>query len=168
LNVFFWSFIGVWKRWLNYMFNMKRLKMYFGQCFHTPMKLQKNAFNSSDWYDIWLINWPLGYLINQSYCRDALSTTVTSTTYIHLRIECILLKFHWGMKALTEVHFQALHVEHVVQSIINDISRIIVIGLLMRGHKYHSSRYISGISGLLTIKYKIQYYWNKRSGPYWI
>jgi hypothetical protein len=24
----------------------------------------------------------------------------------HLRIECILLKFHWGMKALTEVHFQ--------------------------------------------------------------
>jgi hypothetical protein len=23
-----------------------------------------------------------------------------------LRIECILLKFHWGMKALTEVHFQ--------------------------------------------------------------
>jgi hypothetical protein len=24
----------------------------------------------------------------------------------HLRIECILSKFHWGMKALTEVHFQ--------------------------------------------------------------
>ena len=24
----------------------------------------------------------------------------------HLRIECILLKFHWDMKALTEVHFQ--------------------------------------------------------------
>jgi hypothetical protein len=24
----------------------------------------------------------------------------------HLRIECILLKFYWGMKALTEVHFQ--------------------------------------------------------------
>jgi hypothetical protein len=37
---------------------------------------------------------------------------------VHLRIECILLKFHWGMKALTEVHFQrsvvALHVENVV------------------------------------------------------
>jgi hypothetical protein len=26
--------------------------------------------------------------------------------WVHLRIECILLKFHWGMKALTEVHFQ--------------------------------------------------------------
>ena len=43
-------FIGVWKRWSNYIFNMKRyrasLKMYFGQRFHTPMKLQKNAFNS--------------------------------------------------------------------------------------------------------------------------
>jgi hypothetical protein len=30
------------------------------------------------------------------------------------------LKFHWGMKALTEVHFQwstvALHVENVVRS----------------------------------------------------
>ena len=27
-------------------FNMKRLKMYFGQRFHTPMKLQKNALDS--------------------------------------------------------------------------------------------------------------------------
>jgi hypothetical protein len=49
LNAFFWSFIGVWKRWSNYIFNMKRyrssLKMYFAQRFHTPMKLQKNAFN---------------------------------------------------------------------------------------------------------------------------
>ena len=27
-------------------------------------------------------------------------------TIVYLRIECILLKFHWGMKALTEVHFQ--------------------------------------------------------------
>ena len=25
---------------------------------------------------------------------------------IYLRTDCILLKFHWGMKALTEVHFQ--------------------------------------------------------------
>jgi P-type E1-E2 ATPase len=25
---------------------------------------------------------------------------------MYLRIECILLKFHWGMKAFTEVHFQ--------------------------------------------------------------
>ena len=23
-----------------------------------------------------------------------------------IRIECILLKFHWGMKALIELHFQ--------------------------------------------------------------
>ena len=23
-----------------------------------------------------------------------------------MRIECILLKFHWGMKALIELHFQ--------------------------------------------------------------
>jgi hypothetical protein len=28
------------------------------------------------------------------------------TDKFHLRIKCILLKFHWGMKALTEVHFQ--------------------------------------------------------------
>jgi hypothetical protein len=38
----------------------------------------------------------------------------------YLRIECILLKFQWGMQALTEVHFQlsaaALHVENVVRS----------------------------------------------------
>jgi hypothetical protein len=33
---------------LGRLFNMKRgsLKMYFGQHFHTPMKLQKNTFNS--------------------------------------------------------------------------------------------------------------------------
>jgi hypothetical protein len=29
-----------------------------------------------------------------------------SNIHEYLRIECILLKFHWGMKALTEVHFQ--------------------------------------------------------------
>jgi hypothetical protein len=29
---------------------------------------------------------------------------VTDTLY--LRIECILLKFHWGTKALIELHFQ--------------------------------------------------------------
>ena len=28
------------------------------------------------------------------------------TDKLYIRIECILLKFHWGMKALTEVHFQ--------------------------------------------------------------
>ena len=37
----------------------------------------------------------------------------TRVVLYHLRIECILLKFHWGMQALTEVHFQwsaaALH-----------------------------------------------------------
>jgi hypothetical protein len=56
---------GVWKRWLKYItalhwkctsvnafipqWNFKNsasLKMYFGQRFHTPMKLQKNTFNS--------------------------------------------------------------------------------------------------------------------------
>jgi hypothetical protein len=40
--------------------------------------------------------------------------------HIYLRIEYILLKFHWGMKALTEVHFQwsavVFHVENVVRS----------------------------------------------------
>jgi hypothetical protein len=31
-----------------------------------------------------------------------------------IRIECILLKFHWGMKALTEA--VSLHVENVLRS----------------------------------------------------
>jgi hypothetical protein len=26
MNAFFWSFIGVWKRWSNYIFNMKRTR----------------------------------------------------------------------------------------------------------------------------------------------
>ena len=34
------------------------------------------------------------------------SDVQTDTDVQHLRIECILLKLHWGMKALTEVHFQ--------------------------------------------------------------
>ena len=34
------------------------------------------------------------------------SFIVLLKSLIHLRIEFILLKFHWGMKALTEVHFQ--------------------------------------------------------------
>ena len=41
---------------------------------------------------------------------------------IIIRIECILLKFHWGMKALTEVHFQwstAIHVENIVPSMLS-------------------------------------------------
>ena len=28
------------------------------------------------------------------------------TDKLYLRTECILLRFHWGVKALTEVHFQ--------------------------------------------------------------
>ena len=41
-----------------------------------------------------------GYTHNWVNVRDKASA------YIHLRIECILLKFHWGMKALIELHFQ--------------------------------------------------------------
>jgi hypothetical protein len=35
-----------------------------------------------------------------------------------MRIECILLKFHWGMKALIELHFQheARYIENVLRS----------------------------------------------------
>jgi hypothetical protein len=43
LNAFFWSFIGVWKRWLNYIFNSASLKMYFGQRFHTPNETSKEC-----------------------------------------------------------------------------------------------------------------------------
>ena len=31
---------------------------------------------------------------------------ISYNNHLHLRIECILLKLHWGMKTLTEVHFQ--------------------------------------------------------------
>ena len=40
-----------------------------------------------------------GYQTPYSYC-------CRPDKVVYLRIECILLKFHWGMKALTEVHFQ--------------------------------------------------------------
>jgi hypothetical protein len=72
LNAFFWSFIGVWKRWSNYIFNMKRyhasLKMYFGQRFHTPMKLRASSDLSfiGMWNITFIIMWPLN---NQSYCN---------------------------------------------------------------------------------------------------
>jgi hypothetical protein len=56
----------------------------------------------------------------KSELARASTTTRLQIQLIYLRIECILLKFHWGMKALTEVHFQwsatALHVENVVRS----------------------------------------------------
>jgi hypothetical protein len=74
---------------------------------------------------IWLVmKWSHDYKSDVSYPNE---TQIRTCTCLHddvrcLRIECILLKFHWGMKALTEVHFQwsavavALHVENVVQS----------------------------------------------------
>jgi hypothetical protein len=34
------------------------------------------------------------------------SDVQTDTDVQQLRIECILLKLHWGMKALTEVHLR--------------------------------------------------------------
>jgi hypothetical protein len=33
-------------------------------------------------------------------------TVIRTSSFIIIRIECILLKFHWGMKALIELHFQ--------------------------------------------------------------
>jgi hypothetical protein len=35
---------------------------------------------------------------------------------IIIRIEYILLKFHWGMKALIELHFQHEFIENVLRS----------------------------------------------------
>ena len=46
----------------------------------------------------------------QGFIQEPLSMHVNNfsvlLTLFHLRIECILLKFYWGIKALTEVHFQ--------------------------------------------------------------
>ena len=74
-----------------------------------------------------LTNEQLNYKLHVQcwYCHNLLKdrTLLESRNTIYhiiIRIECILLKFHWGMKALTEVHFQwsalALHVENVVRS----------------------------------------------------
>jgi hypothetical protein len=55
----------------------------------------------------WHIKWK--YLIQnfQIYAfHITLSLVNNQSVSFYLRIECILLKFHWGMKALTEVHFQ--------------------------------------------------------------
>ena len=54
----------------------------------------------------WHIKWK--YLIQnfQIYAfHITLSLVNNQSVSFYLRIECILLKFHWGMKALTEVHF---------------------------------------------------------------
>jgi hypothetical protein len=72
------------------------------------------------------------FIVYQNYCRchynssmfyvDKLMAYYYLNVFLivlyklYLRIECILLKFHRGMKALTEVHFQSLHVENVVRS----------------------------------------------------
>ena len=42
--------------------------------------------------------------------NDTIVSVIICYDFYHndfdLRIECILLKFHWDMKVLTEVHFQ--------------------------------------------------------------
>ena len=53
----------------------------------------------SSLWRIVLIHFPLG-MNTQFFNSDY------NVPNLYLRIECILLKFHWGMKALTEVHFQ--------------------------------------------------------------
>jgi hypothetical protein len=60
--------------------------------------------------------WPLH---RQSYCNISMKNASNKFNYIKywcdlnivIGIECILLKFHWGMHALIELHFQheALH-----------------------------------------------------------
>jgi hypothetical protein len=79
--------------------------MCLGSRFYTPIKLQKkNAFKaraSSDLSFIWI--WNITFIImwalhNQSYCNISMKNWSN--------VECILLKFHWGMKALIELHFQ--------------------------------------------------------------
>ena len=42
------------------------------------------------------------YIITEMLLNVAIYTNKS----LYLRIECILLKFHWGMKALIELHFQ--------------------------------------------------------------
>ena len=61
--------------------------------------------------------WSLLSQKNQTFMNDW-GNSIKMSTRQYLRIECILLKFHWGMKALTEVHLQwsALHGENVVRS----------------------------------------------------
>ena len=47
------------------------------------------------------------HLNNWEFCRvKSENMTLFMLALIFLRIECILLKLHLGMKALTEVHFQ--------------------------------------------------------------
>jgi hypothetical protein len=68
--------------------------MIIKEMFHIPMKLKSElahaSMTTSDVNNQWRVD------IFQLYCDYQ----------IYLRIECILLKFHWGMKALIELHFQ--------------------------------------------------------------
>jgi hypothetical protein len=86
---------------------------------------------------------------------------------IIIRIECILLKFHWGMKALIELHFQhealkrdsaslkmyfrqrfhttkiVLNSYNCIFTLINTIEIIIISfndALLFLGHSFHGVR----------------------------
>ena len=77
---------------------------------------------------------------------------------IIIRIECILLKFHWGMKALIELHFQheaLLHfIENVLQSTLsypNETSKECIQFL----NKYDCRKSSDGIQNIKT--YLIQF-----------
>jgi hypothetical protein len=66
---------------------------------------------------IWLVmKWSHDYKRDVSHLNETQIRTCTCLFPYYLRVECILLKFHWGMQALTKVHFQWSAVENVVRS----------------------------------------------------
>jgi hypothetical protein len=79
--------------------------------FHIPMKLKSElaraSMTTSDVNNQWRSNFQQ-QIINTNKIHNEKFNYIKfwCDLNIIIRIECILLKLHWGMKALIELHFQ--------------------------------------------------------------
>ena len=73
--------------------------------FHIPMKIKSElaraSMMTSDVNNQWRSNFQQQKIHNEKFNYIKFWCDLN----IIIRIECILLKFHWGMKALIELHF---------------------------------------------------------------
>ena len=71
--------------------------------FHIPMKLKSELANN---------------LTNKTHNEKFNYIKFWCGLNIIIRIECILLKFHWGMEALIELHFQHEALPHFIENVL--------------------------------------------------
>ena len=83
--------------------------MIIKEIFHIPMKLKSElaraSMTTSDVNNQWHSNFQQQIILTNKIHNEKFNyIKFWCDLNIIIRIECILLKFHWGMKALIELH----------------------------------------------------------------